>query len=50
MKLKEEIKENDPKEKVFNRKIDEFRFKIQEFENLQKEIDENLKKYQIFTS
>ena len=44
MKLEEEIKNNDSKENVLNRKIDELRFKIQEFVNLQKENDENLDK------
>ena len=46
MKLEEEIKDNDSKEKEkeLNRKIDELRLKIQEFENIQKENDENLDK------
>ena len=48
MKLEEEIKDNNSKEKAL-KKIDELRFNIQELENLQKMIKTSIN-YQIFTS
>ena len=43
-KLKVEIKESDSKEIALNMKIEELRFKEEEFESLQKENEDNLEK------